>query len=61
MAQIRKIKEVCEQIETLSNDSMYAEPVKKIQEQLYDSLLTIREGFHKTLEIACQEAERGNP
>ena len=37
---------------------MYADPVRKIQEQLYEQLIAVREGFAQTLSTAIAEAEK---
>ena len=37
---------------------MYADPVRKIQEQLYEQLIAIREGFAQTLTTAIAEADK---
>ena len=37
---------------------MYADPVRKIQEQLYEQLIAIREGFAQTLTTAITEADK---
>ena len=42
-------------MEQLSNDSVYADPVRQVQEQLYDQLIAIREGFYQTLTVAVKE------
>ena len=38
-----------------AEDSVYADPVRKIQEQLYEQLVVIREGFHQTVAAALSE------
>ena len=38
-------------------ESVYADPVRKIQEQLYEQLIAIREGFHQTLVTAVAQVE----
>ena len=40
----------------MTKDSVYADPIRKIQEDLYVQLLAIREGFANTLTEACQSA-----
>ena len=40
---------------------MYADPVRKIQEQLYEQLIAIREGFAQTLTTAIAEADKVAP
>ena len=40
----------------MTKDSVYADPIRKIQEDLYTQLLAIREGFANTLTEACQAA-----
>ena len=36
---------------------MYADPVRKIQEQLYEQLIAVREGFATTLSSALTQVE----
>ena len=45
-------------INALSKDSVYADPVRQIQEQLYQQLIAIREGFAQTLTTAISEADQ---
>ena len=40
-----------------TEESVYADPIRKVQEQLYEQLLAIREGVHQTLVSAITEAE----
>jgi len=41
----------------ISEESVYADPVRKVQEELYHSLLAIREGLYQTVKTACEEVE----
>ena len=41
-----------------AEETVYADPVRKIQEQLYDQLITIREGFYQTLVTALSQVEQ---
>ena len=36
-------------------ESVYADPVRKVQEQLYQQLIAIREGMHQTIQTALTE------
>ena len=40
---------------------MYADPIRKLQEQLYEQLIAIREGFHQTLTTAVAEVASAAP
>ena len=39
----------------LAEDAVYADPVRKIQEQLYSQLIAVREGMHQTITTAIAE------
>lgn len=32
---------------------MYADPVKKLQEEMYQQLVILREGLYQTIDVAC--------
>ena len=40
-------------------DSVYAVPVRQVQEQLYAQLIAIREGFYQTVQTAMKEVSSG--
>ena len=39
---------------------MYADPVKKVQEELYQQLLVLREGLYQTMAIALEQPVSAN-
>lgn len=34
-------------------EQVYADPIKKIQEEMYQQLIVLREGLYQTLDAAC--------
>ena len=46
---------------TKSEETVYADPIRQIQEKLYTQLLAVREGFATTLTSAISEAENATP
>lgn len=44
----------------MSKESVFADPIRKIQEQLYTALLSVREGFHQTIVEAIDVSQSGS-
>ena len=40
-------------------DQVYADPIKKLQEEFYQQLIVLREGLYQTLDISCASAAAG--
>ncbi|CDW82841.1 UNKNOWN [Stylonychia lemnae] len=53
-AHLKSLQEKLVQIESLGSDQTYAEPVRKLQEEIYQQLLVLRENIAQTIEVAIQ-------
>ena len=43
----------------MSRESVYADPIRKLQEEHYNQLLKIREGVYTTVKEAIETIEQG--
>ena len=37
----------------LLEDQVYADPIRKLQEEIYGQLIALREGLHQTIDLSC--------
>lgn len=59
MDQIRALKAQIEKIDEMSREQVYADPIRKIQEEHYKQLLSLRDGLHSTVKEALDIVEQG--
>jgi hypothetical protein len=48
-------------ITNAAEESVYKDPVRKVQEEMYAQLLAVREGFALALKTACDDASCEKP
>lgn len=42
-------------------EQVYADPIKKLQEEMYQQLLVLREGLYHTVDLSCASASSSGP
>eukprot|EP00347_Sterkiella_histriomuscorum_P021599 403333419 len=53
-AHIKSLQEKLNQIDQLKGDQTYAEPLRQLQEEIYQQLLVLRENLAHTIDVAVQ-------
>ena len=54
-----QLEEKVKQIDALTQDKVYADPIRKVQEDMLKELLVMRADLAKSIEHACQAAAGG--
>ena len=54
-----QLEEQVKQINALTENQVYADPIKKVQEEMLTELLTMRADLAQSIDHACQAAAGG--